>query len=297
MDAPLLSSTDANLGGVSMRGGPNLGGISMRSRAVTQRRSIVPEDENDINAAGKSRRLVQQEQIEQMQQESKEEVDVDDVVQMKKASLWQRVRALFRINKLVFRPYMSVESGGSTWEAGFQYTTKTYRSRPVALWLGLLLWVGVTYFGVLLPFGSQSEVGKWNHIERWWAVLAKPRWVLPTSWFIPCYLVMHFAAALGMWLLWQDGGVFRSLLPTVLYLVQIAFGALWADVFFGAKSLGGALAVVVFAWLTVSYMLYEFGRRNRAAALCLLVHWTMLTYGMALSSALNTLNPAGSVRY
>ncbi len=91
--------------------------------------------------------------------------------------------------------------------------------------------------------------------------LAPPAWLFPVMWAV-LYALMGISA----YLINESGGEQRR--PAlILYLAQLFVNLLWSPVFFGLRSFGGAVAVVIAMLVLVVCMLLVFGRISRCAAL------------------------------
>lgn len=91
--------------------------------------------------------------------------------------------------------------------------------------------------------------------------LAPPGWLFPVAWGI-LYALMGVSA----YIIDSSCAINRKA-ALDLYWVQLAVNLLWSPVFFGLKSFGGAVAVVVVMLVLIAVMLAVFSRISRCAAL------------------------------
>ncbi|QTN33856.1 tryptophan-rich sensory protein [Akkermansiaceae bacterium] len=103
----------------------------------------------------------------------------------------------------------------------------------------------------------------WAPPGAWHAALAKPDWNPPGWIFGPVWTALYLLMAVAAWLVWRREG-WRLALS--LYAVQLALNAAWSPVFFGAKEIGWALAVILLLWCAVLATALAFARVNRASA-------------------------------
>jgi len=89
-------------------------------------------------------------------------------------------------------------------------------------------------------------------IPSWYAGLKKPRYTPPNWAFGPVWTVLYVLMGVSVFLVWQKGlanpGV---MLAFTLFWVQLVFNAMWSVVFFGRKSQGGGIMVIVVLWLLI----------------------------------------------
>ncbi|GAB0118088.1 hypothetical protein Acid7E03_21600 [Acidisoma sp. 7E03] len=103
---------------------------------------------------------------------------------------------------------------------------------------------------------------------------------------------MGFAA----WLVWRRVDPWRlSARPALrLWGWQIALIALWAPVFFGLRTPGGALLVALVLAMVSGATLHAFWRRDRLAGVLLLPSLAWLCYGAYLNIGFWWLNAGSS---
>jgi translocator protein len=89
-------------------------------------------------------------------------------------------------------------------------------------------------------------------IPAWYAGLKKPPYTPPNWAFGPVWTILYVLMAVSIFLIWQKeltaGGV---VLAFVLFWIQLFFNALWSVVFFGLKSKGGGVFVIILLWLLI----------------------------------------------
>ena len=159
-------------------------------------------------------------------------------------------------------------------------------SRPN--WLVLLAFIGANLAaagaGALLsPAGSPSAA-------RWYAMLAKPGWAPPNSWFAPVWTVLYVLIGIAAWLIWQERYHRRRASALVAYAFQFLLNALWAPAFFGAKSIGAGLFLIVALWLSIIWAVREFAVVKPGAAWLLAPHLIWVTFAGAWNFAFWKLN-------
>jgi translocator protein len=89
-------------------------------------------------------------------------------------------------------------------------------------------------------------------IPVWYAGLKKPPHTPPNRAFRPVWTTLYILMAIAVFLVWREGltadGV---LLAFVLFWVQLAINAVWSIIFFGRKSPGWAVPIIVLLWVLI----------------------------------------------
>ncbi|HEX3912297.1 MAG TPA: TspO/MBR family protein [Steroidobacteraceae bacterium] len=126
---------------------------------------------------------------------------------------------------------------------------------------------------------------------RWYASLAKPRWLPPQTWFGPVWIALYVLMAVAAWIIWRERYHRGRSTAIAAYAVQLLLNALWAPVFFGLKNIGAGLFDIVALWLAVGWTMREFARVKFVAALTLLPYFLWMTFAAAINLAMWKLNP------
>jgi tryptophan-rich sensory protein len=137
------------------------------------------------------------------------------------------------------------------------------RRRPVD-WLVL---GGIVLICQLAGFaGSQStDPGFYREIAR-------PSWAPPGWVFAPVWITLYAMMGLAAWLVWTRPRSSARTAALAAFAVQLLLNALWTPVFFGQRSIGGGLAVIVALDLALWVTIALFRRSSVAAA------WLMAPY-------------------
>jgi len=149
---------------------------------------------------------------------------------------------------------------------------KLYDGAALGLWLALC-------FAVAL-FGAQFAPGEW------YANLAKPAWTPPDWIFPPVWTLLYAMMGVAAWLIWRRRDRVDVRLALSLFIVQLAFNALWSWLFFGLHSIGLALVDIILLWLAISLTMLAFWRLRALAGVLLLPYWLWVGYALALNVAL-----------
>lgn len=123
----------------------------------------------------------------------------------------------------------------------------------------------------------------------WYASLQKPGWNPPPWIFGPVWTALYIMMAVAAWLVWRHIGWQR---PLWLYLTQLVLNATWTPVFFGAREIGLAFAVIVALWVAIFCTLLAFLRVSQAAGWILLPYLAWVSFAAVLNFTLWRMNPA-----
>ncbi|MDP9083091.1 MAG: tryptophan-rich sensory protein [Pseudomonadota bacterium] len=155
-------------------------------------------------------------------------------------------------------------------------------SRPN--WLVLLAFIALA-----LAVGALGAVFSAGSAE-WYHSLTKPEWAPPNSWFAPVWTVLSVLMGTAAWLIWSERYHRGRQAALGAYAVQLLLNALWTPVFFGAKSIGAGLFIVIALWLTVVWTLREFAAVKPGAAWLLVPYLVWITFAAALNLSIWKLN-------
>ncbi len=120
-------------------------------------------------------------------------------------------------------------------------------------------------------------------IASWYATLPKPAWTPPAWVFGPVWSALYTLMAVAAWLVWNQRGVLRALLPLALFASQLVLNVLWSYLFFGLHRVGAAAVDIVFLWVAILLTLLAFGRVRPLAGWLLLPYLLWVTYAATLN--------------
>lgn len=148
--------------------------------------------------------------------------------------------------------------------------------------LAVLICEGV---GVGAGLATQSSV------ETWYPTLDKPAFTPPSWLFSPVWITLYALMGIAVWLVGRQGWNRPQVrLAIGLFVVQLVLNGLWSAVFFGARSIGGGLLVIVLLWLALAVTTRRFFTVRRAAGWLLVPYLLWVTYAGALNVALWWMN-------
>lgn len=126
--------------------------------------------------------------------------------------------------------------------------------------------------------------------SRWYALLAKPDWAPPHTWFGRAWMVPYVLMGAAAWLIWRERYHRGRGAALTAYAIQLLLGAAWAPLFFGAKNIGAGLFVIVSLWLSVVWAIREFAVVKGLAAWLLGPYLIWASGASALNLAIWKLN-------
>jgi tryptophan-rich sensory protein len=150
-------------------------------------------------------------------------------------------------------------------------------------WLVLVFWLAVV--AAVAFVGSSVTLPK---IPTWYAGLVKPWFTPPNAVFGPAWTILYVMMAVAAWRI-GTGSAARTR-ATALFVVQLAFNAIWSPVFFGFEAPKLGLAVIIALLISLAATLTTFWRIDRLAGLMLVPYLVWVCYATALNAAIVALN-------
>ena len=143
-------------------------------------------------------------------------------------------------------------------------------------------WIALSYLPALIG-GAPASRGTYQTLEQ-------PAWAPPGWLFGPVWTALYLLMGIAAWLVWRERGWSGARGVLTLFVVQLAFNALWTWLFFGWELRGWAFAEIVLLWLLIAAVLVGFWRVRRLAGLLLVPYLAWVTYAAALTFAIWRLN-------
>jgi tryptophan-rich sensory protein len=126
-------------------------------------------------------------------------------------------------------------------------------------------------------------------IPTWYSTLTKP--VLnPPAWiFGPVWIALYFLMGISLWLVWKSNSIDKKR-AMWLFVIQLALNAIWSPIFFGAHSIGNALAIIVLLWAAIVLTILIFTKISKPAAWLLVPYILWVSFACYLNYAIWALN-------
>jgi tryptophan-rich sensory protein len=126
-------------------------------------------------------------------------------------------------------------------------------------------------------------------IPVWYATLQKP-FLNPPGWvFGPVWTTLYLLMGISLWLIWKSDSKEKKK-AIWLFLLQLVLNAIWSPLFFGARSIGEALAVIVLLWAAIVLTILVFTKISKVAAYLLIPYILWVSFATYLNFALWVLN-------
>ena len=151
--------------------------------------------------------------------------------------------------------------------------------------LGLVGWLFMSF--------AASAVGALASMQAksFYSQLIQPNWAPPSVVFGPVWTVLYTTMGIAAWLVWRSRGFRPNRKALILFLLQLAFNALWSWLFF-AWYLGAlALADIVLLWILIVATLVSFWRVRPLAGVLIIPYLLWVSFASVLNYSLWQLNP------
>ncbi len=150
---------------------------------------------------------------------------------------------------------------------------------------GLIAWLvlsfAASFVGAVASFQAKAFYG----------LLIQPLWAPPPWLFGPVWTALYTMMAIAAWLVWRSGGVQANRNALMLFLIQLAFNALWSWLFFAWQLGAWAFADIILLWVLIVATLVAFWRVSKPAGALLIPYLLWVCFAGALNYALWQLNP------
>ncbi len=119
----------------------------------------------------------------------------------------------------------------------------------------------------------------------WYLALDRPSWAPPGWVFGPVWIMLYTMMGVAAWLVWRSPAPARRTALT-WFAVQLALNAAWTPVFFGARSIGGGLLVIVALVVAIIATIAAYRLVSRVAAALMLPYLAWVCFATALNGAM-----------
>jgi len=152
--------------------------------------------------------------------------------------------------------------------------------------LGLMGWLLVVFVAAGIGSAGSAQAGSF------YSQLTRPGWAPPSWVFGPVWTFLYFLMGISAWLVWRAWSSKACRFSLFLFLVQLAFNALWSWLFF-VWNLGAlAFAEVVLLWGLILAAAIAFYRIRALAGVLLIPYLLWVGFASVLSYTLWQLNPS-----
>jgi len=129
-----------------------------------------------------------------------------------------------------------------------------------------------------------------SSVGTWYQTLAKPAFNPPNWIFAPVWTALYFMMAVAGWRVWRRDGLRRAGWALSLFALQLVLNLAWSILFFGMRSIGGALIEIVVLLLAILATTAVFWQRDRLAGMLFVPYAGWVAFATVLNAALWRLN-------
>lgn len=141
--------------------------------------------------------------------------------------------------------------------------------------LGLIFWLSLSYSPALT--GIFFRPGQWYQgLDK--SALTPPDWV-----FAPVWTLLYLMMGVSAWLVWRSGNLRQTAGPLGLFVMQLAFNALWSWFFFGLCNPCYALVNIGILLALIIFLIIVFLPLNRLAAALLIPYLLWVAFASYLN--------------
>lgn len=144
--------------------------------------------------------------------------------------------------------------------------------------------------GICLLVGALGAAVTAISVSTWYTGIAKPSFNPPNAVFGPVWTALYVLMAIAAWRVWRsaDGNATRA--PLTLFALQLALNLGWSVAFFGLRSIGLALVVILALDIAVLATALKFRRIDGLAAALLVPYLAWIAFATLLNAAICRLN-------
>jgi tryptophan-rich sensory protein len=145
--------------------------------------------------------------------------------------------------------------------------------------------------GVVFAASLIGNAATMPNIPTWYAEIQKP-WFTPPNWlFGPVWTLLFTGLIVAFYrILRLDPLTPGRRRAIIIFIAQIAFNALWSIAFFGMRSPGLGLVVIVFLWSSIVANMIAFRRLDRLSFWAFPPYLAWVTFAGALNLAIYQIN-------
>lgn len=120
----------------------------------------------------------------------------------------------------------------------------------------------------------------------WYQALDTPTWAPPGWIFGPVWISLYTLMGVAAWLVWRSPAGPARRVALIAFGIQLVLNAAWTPVFFGLRSVGGGLAVILLLLGAIVATIVWFRRCSSIAAWLLAPYLAWVSFATALNGAI-----------
>lgn len=144
--------------------------------------------------------------------------------------------------------------------------------------------------GICLLVGALGAAVTATSVSTWYTGIAKPSFNPPNAVFGPVWTALYVLMAIAAWRVWRSADRDTTRAPLTLFALQLALNLGWSVAFFGLRSIGLALVVILALDIAVLATALKFRRIDGLAAALLAPYLAWIAFATLLNAAIWRLN-------
>lgn len=138
--------------------------------------------------------------------------------------------------------------------------------------------------------GALGAVFTSSAMPVWYATLVRPDFAPPAWVFGPVWTTLYALMGLAVYLVWHAHRGRERTRALRLFALQLVLNGIWTPIFFGLKTTGGGLAVIVLLLVSILATTVVFFRVRPAAGWLLVPYLAWVAFATVLNLAIWQLN-------
>jgi len=128
-------------------------------------------------------------------------------------------------------------------------------------------------------------------IPTWYKKLKKPSFSPPNKIFAPVWVTLYTLMGISLYLILREGlGNPQVQVGIVIFGIQLVLNVVWSFVFFGKKSLLGALVTIAVLWIAILLTIISFLNVSQLVGLLLVPYILWSSFAAILNYSILRLN-------
>lgn len=149
----------------------------------------------------------------------------------------------------------------------------------------------ITSIILCLVVGAAGSFFTISSIPTWYSHLNKPFFSPPNYLFGPVWTILYILMGISLYLIWEKGFKKQKSKDALMnFSFQLFFNAIWTPIFFGAKSLGWSLAIIILMLYFIIQTIRSFEKVDKTAAYLLFPYFFWVSFATVLNFSVWLLN-------
>jgi len=132
--------------------------------------------------------------------------------------------------------------------------------------------------------GIVGSVFTVSSINSWYQYLTKPIFNPPSWLFGPVWTILYLLMGISLYLVWQKKKI------SIWFWKQLILNAIWSPVFFGLKSPGLALIIILVLWYAIVRTIQDFKKVDKTASYLLYPYLAWVSFATLLNFSIWLIN-------